>query len=141
MTTMLEKCRRCGKPILSSVTTCWNAVESRRKALPCDLGAAARTLQASHAGMNRRAHGTLSRPRRCSHLRKGETIGQALVRARKAKADPKPWDGETFDFNEWLDAAVQRAKERKERVEAIEELEWEPGKRLLVRGSEAVFVD
>jgi hypothetical protein len=65
-------------------------------------------------------------------LRKGETVGMALIRARKA--EPKPWDGlPTMDFDDWLAETVKRQKERPQHVEAVE---WQPGKRLLIRGSQ-----
>ena len=115
-------------------------MESRRRAIPGDLGAAARARQASLPGLSFEEAWDLVEAEALPFMRKGETVGMALIRARQQKPELP-----TLDFEEWFADVQKRQKERKAHVEAIEEhveaIEWQPGKRLLIRGSEAFFVD
>lgn len=111
----------------------WAAVTAK-KALPCDLGAAARAVQAETPGLSFEEAWDIVEAEALPHLRKNETVGMALIRARKEK--PKVWDGETQDFDQWFDDVQKRIAGR---VEAIEE-PWPAGKLLLIRGSEGTYV-
>jgi hypothetical protein len=55
------------------------------------------------------------------HLRKGETVGQALIRARRQ--------------------TTERAPAAPAEVKAIEDDDWPKGKTMLVRGSVGTWVD
>jgi hypothetical protein len=113
----------------------WNIVESRKKALPGDLGAAALAVQAENPGMSFEQAWEQVESEALPYLRKGETVGQALIRARNAKEDAKSLERLP---------TTKRQEARKSHVEAedhVEAIEWQPGKKLLIRGSEAVFVD
>ena len=60
----------------------WAAVTSRRKAIPGDLGAAARAMQASHPGLDFEQAWDLVEAEALPFMRKGLTVGQALILAR-----------------------------------------------------------
>ncbi len=96
-------------------------------------------MQASHPGLDFEQAWDLVEAEALPFLKKNLTVGQALVLARKEK--PKPRDGApTQDFEEWLDGATKRQKERSSHVEAIEE-PWPKGMKLLIRGSVGTYVE
>jgi hypothetical protein len=77
-----------------SYDQCWNAVESRRKAIPGDLGAATLAVQAANPGMSFEEAWDLVEAEALPFLKKNLTVGQALVLARRQKPEQ--------DSNEWL---------------------------------------
>jgi hypothetical protein len=125
---ILEKLRlvRAANPDMS-YDEAWNIATSKRTAIPGDMGAATRAVQAENPGMDFETAWDLVEAEALPHLRKNETVGMALIRARQQKTlGPSSSRGAelpALDFDQ------------------VEAIEWQPGKRLLIRGSEAVFVD
>lgn len=132
---ILEKLKlvRAANPEMS-YDDAWNVVTAK-KALPNDLGAAARALQASCPGMSFEEAFDLIEAEALPHLRKGETVGMALIRARQQKPEP------TFDFDQWLADAEKRLTERSQHVEAIDDEPWPKGRMMLIRGSIGTYVE
>lgn len=104
----------------------WNLVMSaQQNALPGDLGAAARKIQASCPGLSFEEAWDMVEREAMPHLRKGETVGQALIRARQS-ATARP--------------LTAPAEVRATPLEPAD-IDWPEGKVMLVRGSIGTWVD
>ncbi len=86
----------------------WNLVTASQSAIPGDLGDEARKIQASTGMTFEESWDELEREA-LPHLRKGLTVGQALVLARKAKPELP-----TLDFDEWFADVEKRQASRVE---------------------------
>jgi len=106
----------------------WNAVESRRKALPSDFGAAVLEVQAAHPGMTFEDAWDLVEAEALPFWKKGLTRGQALVLARGQPVVRSP--GAPFEVK----ATTVRS------VVEPETEPWPKGKMLLICGSVGTYV-
>jgi hypothetical protein len=116
---------RAANPSLS-YDQAWDLVQARRPgtSIPGDLGAAARAIQASYPSLSFQEAWDMVEREAMPHLRKGETIGQALIRARQQKTERAPG----------APAEVKATPLESEN-------DWPKGKTMLVRGSVGTWVD